>query len=473
MAAAPPRKGPRRSRLTGKQKALIVVAVLLAIALAGVLLWRSLFVKPEVNSEQGNGQGLTEELDYGDGVQPRTSGARKNDEWYTILVLGRDTGGGGNCDTMMLASYNVKDQKMTVLNIPRDTMVNVPWDVKKINSVYNMNGKGDKGIQALYQEISQLVGFQPDFKVIVEWEAVGKLVDAIGGVWFDVPRTMDYEDPFQDLTIHIQKGYQKLNGQQAMGVVRFRDGKNGYQNGDIGRIETQQNFLKAVMEQLLQIQNVTKIKELARVFQETVETDLSYQNLFWLGKSAVLGGLKMENVNFVTMPHKGVSAWSRSYGQNLSYVVPKAEELLELVNNELSPFEETFTLSDLDIMSVNSNGTISSSTGHVEDRKAAAPPAKPAKQPEKPKVPEGRPEDPASPPSPPPEDPGGGTTTPVDPPVTSPTEPATPPEEPVVPPVTPPVEPPDPPVTPSTEPVIPPSPPPGPDISVIEPGPPL
>lgn len=84
----------------------------------------------------------------------------------------------------------------------------------------------------------------------------------------------------------------------------------------------------------------------------------------------------MENVNFVTMPYKGVSAWSRSYGQNLSYVVPVADELLELVNNDLSPFKEVFTLSDLDIMYVNSDGSIGSTTGHVEDSKAAKPPVK-------------------------------------------------------------------------------------------------
>ena len=68
------------------------------------------------------------------------------------------------------------------------------------------------------------MGFEPDFQVVVEWEAVGEIVDAMGGVWFDVPRKMDYEDPYQDLSIHLDKGYQLLNGEQAMGVVRFRDG---------------------------------------------------------------------------------------------------------------------------------------------------------------------------------------------------------------------------------------------------------
>lgn len=375
------KKTKRPSRLTRQQKALVAVAAVLAVVLVGVLAWQSLFVRPELNTDKKGGDGdSAQEIDYGDGVQPRADGERKTKDWYTILVLGRDTGGGGNCDTMMLASYNVTDQKVTVMNIPRDTMVNVPWDIKKINSVYNWYGGGEKGIQALYKEIAQLVGFTPDYQVIVEWEAVGELVDAIGGVWFDVPRDMQYWDPLQDLAINVKKGYQLLDGDSAMQVVRFRDGKNGYNNGDIGRIETQQNFLKAVMEQLLKVQNVTKINQLAKVFQENVTTDLSFQNLFWFGQKALLGGLTMDNINFVTMPgNYTATCYSRTYGNMQSYVTPYPNELLELVNNELSPFVETFTMSDLDIMSVNADGSVRSSTGHVEDSRAAVAPVKPSK----------------------------------------------------------------------------------------------
>jgi LCP family protein required for cell wall assembly len=401
----PKEKKPKKpSRLTRQQKVLIAVAAVLAVVLVGVLAWQSIFVRPDLENKEkpavGDGS-EAEEIDYGDGVQPRADGERKTEDWYTVLVLGRDTGGGGNCDTMMLASYNVTDQKLTVLNIPRDTMVNVPWDIKKINSVYNWYGGGEKGIQALYKEISQLVGFTPDFQVIVEWEAVGELVDAIGGVWFDVPRDMQYWDPLQDLAINVKKGYQLLDGDMAMQVVRFRDGKNGYNNGDIGRIETQQNFLKAVIEQLLKVQNVPKIKQLAKVFEENVTTDLSYQNLFWFGQQAIMGGLKMENIKFVTMPgNYSATCYSRTYGNMQSYVTPYPRELLELVNNELSPFVEKFTLSDLDIMSVNSDGSVSSSTGHVEDSKAAVAPVKPSKpetEPEEPDVDEdGNPIDPGT-----------------------------------------------------------------------------
>lgn len=77
------------------------------------------------------------------------------------------------------------------------------------------------------------------------------------------------------------------------------------------------------------------------------------------------------------MPNRTASCWSRTYHNYQSYVVPSADELLELVNTKLSPYTEVFTLSDLDIMSVNSDGSISSSTGHVEDSRAARPPVKP------------------------------------------------------------------------------------------------
>ena len=136
--------------------------------------------------------------------------------------------------------------------------------------------------------------------------------------------------------------------------------------------------MTAMVEQLLKLENITKVNEFARVFQENVETDLTFQNILWFAKSAYLGGLKMENVNFLTMPNKNVSCWSRSYHNYQSYVVPIAGELLDLVNHELSPFVETFALSDLDIMSVNADGSVSSSTGYVEDSKAARPPVKPS-----------------------------------------------------------------------------------------------
>ena len=393
-----PKKPKKPSRFTKQQKLLIALAAALAVILAGVLAWRAVFVRPDLNNRRfgaiftkgDDGTDQVEEIDYGEGVRPRADGERKSEDFYTVLVLGRDTGGGGNTDTMLLASYDVTNQKATVMSIPRDTMVNVSWDVKKINSVYNSYGRGDRGIQALYKEISQLVGFEPDYQVVVEWEAVGKLVDAIGGVDFDNPYPMDYHDPYQDLVIEQAPGLRHLTGDDAMQVIRWRGNDNdspyGYHKnkngiGDSGRMELQQDFLKAVIKQMLTIQNVGNINKIVKVFDECVETDLSFQEIFWFAQKAILGGLDLENVEFVTMPWRGVNVWSRSYNQPLAYVVPIAGQLLDIVNNKLSPYVETFTRSDLDIMSVNADGFLSSSTGHVEDSIAAQPPVKPSDEP--------------------------------------------------------------------------------------------
>ena len=442
------KKPKKPSRLTLQQKVLVVVAVVLAVALVAVVACQSLFVRPDLEKKPSKTE-EQEQIDYGGGKPPRADGERKSEDFYTVLILGRDTGGGGNTDTMLLASYDVTNQKATVMSIPRDTMVNVSWDLKKINSVYNMYGGGEKGIQHLYKEIAQLVGFEPDYQVVVEWEAVGEIVDAMGGVYFDVPRNMNYDDPTQDLHIHINKGYQLLNGEQAMGVIRYRhdnkvNGKTlGYVDGDIGRIATQQAFLKAVVEQLLQVKNLTKLNQFAKVFQNNVETDMSFTNILWFAQQAVFGGLSVENVNFVTMPgNYSASCWSREYGNMQSYVTPYADELLELVNNHLSPFKEVFTLSDLDIMSINADGSVSSTTGHVEDSMAAKPPVKPTK-PVETEEPPGEPvtdgEDPAVPADPSEPGSGGAVEDPIQPPAETtdpipdpePTEPAEPPAEPV------------------------------------------
>ena len=387
LAGGTPQKEKRpgkQSRLTRNQKMMLAVDIVLAVALVVVVACQCLFVRPNLGNKPGKDSDQ-EQIDYGEGTAPRAEGERKSEDYYTVLILGRDTGGGGNTDTMLLASYDVTNQKAAVMSIPRDTMVNVPWDIKRINSVYNYYGEGEKGIQHLYKEVAQLVGFEPDYQVVVEWDAVGEIVDAMGGVYFDVPRNMNYDDPTQDLHIHQEKGYRLLTGDDAMQVIRYRhdnrvNGKTlGYPDGDLGRIKTQQAFLKAMVEQLLKVQNVTKINQFVKVFQNNVETDMSFPNILWFAQQAVFGGLKVENVNFVTMPNTPVSCWSRTYQNYQSYVVPNAQELLALVNNDLSPFVEPSVMSDLDIMSVNADGSASSTTGHVEDSVAAKPPVKPVK----------------------------------------------------------------------------------------------
>ena len=368
----------------------VIISLIIIAAFLILQSWIRVPELPNVDAEGGD-------ILSGDvsGEMPSVAKSGRKDGVYTFLLVGKDTAGGGNTDTMILLTYDTVNKKMYGLSLPRDTMVNVSTTSKRLNAVYNYNKGKDKstqvknGMAALKKEVSRLTGITPDFYVIVEWEAIGKLVDAVGGVEFEVPFDMDYDDPTpgQDLHIHQKAGLRLLSGDDAMQVIRWRkndkDSPYGYNKGgvgDAGRMELQQNFLKAVIKEMMQPKNVLNIGKIAKVFEESVETDLSFQNILWFGKRAFSGGLSMDDVNFMTMPYKGAAAYSRVYSKQLGkdfyleYVVPIPGKLLDIVNNQLSPFKEVFTLSDLDIMSVNADGSISSTTGHVEDSKAAVPP---------------------------------------------------------------------------------------------------
>ena len=378
------KRGPR-PQLTQRQKILrivwIVLTVIAALIIVVAVAYKLLVVKPVTpNVTPPPVESGEEDYDFGDG--PRLYGDRKED-FYTFMLVGRDTGGGGNTDTIMIVAYDVPNQQLNVMSIPRDTMVNVPWDIKRINSVYNYAGYYDKdGIEFLREEVSYLIGFQPDYTVVVEWEAVGELVDAIDGVYFDVPYDMDYEDPDQELWIHLDAGYQELDGDKAMQLLRWRhnnrmvNGRNvvygGYPNGDLGRVETQQAFLNAVIEKCLSSISISTIPRMVGIFMDNVTTseNLTMNNMAWFAQQAIVGGLSMENVNFMTMPNQGVYVYSRTYGNNQSYVTPVADEMLEMVNTYFNPYLEDIQLEELDLMSVNSDGTLSSTRGVVEDTRA-------------------------------------------------------------------------------------------------------
>lgn len=392
-AGGAPRAGTGGGKTKGKKKsggrtALIVLAVIAAAALIAFACYRAWARRPELPAppSQPSASGAQpfgpsqnpDDNPGGPGEDGPAPGNERKKDFYTFLIVGRDTGGGGNTDTIMLAAYDVVNQEAALMSIPRDTMVNAPWDVKKINTVYNYAEASEKGtgIASLQRYVGSLVGFEPDFTITLEWEAVGELVEAIGGVYFDVPFYMHYVDPAQDLYIDQQAGYRLLSGNDAMQVVRWRKNNDGVRQpagtdgGDLGRVKLQQSFIVAVLKQTLKLENLSRLDELMGVFTRNVTTELSAGNLVWFAEKALLGGFSPEELYTCSMPGTGAWVYSRTVKNNQSYVLPQAEKLLALVNERFNPYAEDIKMESLDIMSVDSEGRLSSSTGVVRDTKA-------------------------------------------------------------------------------------------------------
>ena len=316
-------------------------------------------------------QGPTDDELYPDdgynGDMPTVSGNRK-DGWYTFLLVGTDMDD-GNTDTIMVVSYDTKNQDINIMSIPRDTMINESWDIKKINSVYSRTGSS---ISSLANRIQKLVGFKPDFYVKVELEMFVKLVDLVEGVEFDVPQDMDYDDDWQNLHIHLKQGVQVLDGEHAMQLVRFRR----YGMGDIQRVEVQQNFMKALIKECLSIKHWGKIKAYIDLAMENVETDLDSGSVVWFAANVLgLNGvpmLSMDDVYTCTLPgNYTAGTWCRSIPSAVdpqSYVTIYPKQVVELVNERFNPYEQNVTTSMLDAMSILANGDIASSTGTLKDQ---------------------------------------------------------------------------------------------------------
>jgi len=281
------------------------------------------------------------------------------DGWYTFLVCGTDASD-ALTDTIMLVSYNTIDNELAVMSIPRDTMVNVSWEIKRINSVYAY-----LGMEAFKGHIADLTGIYPTHHVFVDLEAFKALVDAIDGVEFDVPVRMKYTDPYQNLYIDVQPGVQILNGQKAMEVARFR----GYGQADIRRAQVQQDLIAAIIKQSIKVQNLTKIGEFVDIFAAYVDTDLEVSALIWFAQRMLV--IDMDNVSFHTMPgdYNGYQ-YSYTFKNNQSVVLPYGDEILEIVNEYFNPYTRDIMRADLKLMQKNSNGSFYVTNGTLADSRA-------------------------------------------------------------------------------------------------------
>lgn len=299
---------PKKKKRTGRKilLTLLILLILIPAVLLGGLL---LFAKAPMGST----------LDRKDGS-------------CTILLAGTDESG-DRTDTIMLLNLNRKEGRISLMSIPRDTRVNSTYWPQKINAAYGMNGGGQEGMEALMDYVKDCVGFRPDAYVLLELDVFIDLVDLFGGVEFDVPMDMYYEDPAQDLYIDLAAGLQTLNGEQAMGLVRYR---YGYADADIGRVSVQRDFMMAALDQWASVKNIGKLPRALKLITDNAITDLSVNNLTWLAQSVLQCGTG--DMQMLTIPYYLTSEY---------VIIDADDDYLECINTNFNPYTKAVTREDL------------------------------------------------------------------------------------------------------------------------------
>jgi len=318
-------KGKKRKMKMWKK---ILLVILLAIAIAGGVF---------AYKVQKNGGGMTGMLATMVGHDENT---RKNLGEFKCLVLGisTDLQGSSLTDTIMVASYNPNTQKATLLSIPRDTYTGKnsakATAYEKINALYGRKNRPDETLEA----VNEITGLDIKYYAVVKTEALIELVDAIGGVTFNVPIDMKYDDPTQDLHIDLKAGEQLLDGDKAEQLVRFRHGNwdpktrtyptypAEYGDNDLGRMRTQREFIMQVIKQTAKVENIFKIGEILDVAKNNLITNIDFD----VAKDYIPYIVEFDTANILTSTLPGTVP-DLSQTNNVSIFVYNKKETKALV----------------------------------------------------------------------------------------------------------------------------------------------
>ncbi|MCL2201737.1 MAG: LCP family protein [Oscillospiraceae bacterium] len=300
---------------------------------------------------------------------------REEGRFFTFLIFGLDEGE-ANTDVIMAATLDTVENSLNVVSIPRDTLVNVPWRLKIANSIFpNMRARyrsesdrelrHNQAMQASVEMFADILGFEVDFWVTVNMRAFTTLIDAVGGINFYVPVSMNYRDNYAGLHINFRRGmHYGLTGRQSLEILRYRS----FATGDIGRINIQQQFLSSAVEQVLaqrrSLGTPSNIANIIDIAFNDVRTNIGAgsaldrtRHLAWFATQFF--ELEPENIRFATIPHH-----MNDFIVNHGYVVINLDEWLVMLNEMLNPFAVDKVAEDLSILSRGADNRLFSSDGN-------------------------------------------------------------------------------------------------------------
>ncbi len=227
------------------------------------------------------------------------SGTKKNDPMNFLLLVGDKAS--GNTDSMMVANYNPDSKQISIVTIPRDTKVKLKNNIlPKINAAYAAGGREHEGAVYASEVVSNLTGININYYVHINISSIKRITDMLGGVSFEVPADLRYEDPTQDLHINLKKGYQLLDGDKVEQLLRFRkpnerlysreelkELRQFYDGSDIKRTEMQVKFIKEFISQKLNIQYLPKFNSVLNYAFQNIITNMTLSDALKLTSGVI------------------------------------------------------------------------------------------------------------------------------------------------------------------------------------------
>ena len=244
-----------------------------------------------------------------------TSTVEAADGKINVLLMGVDVDG-LRTDAIMLASFDTETKEVNMLSIPRDTKMYIGNRYQKINAAHAFVDESGEigGATATCEAVTRITGIPINYYVDFSFDAVAHVIDELGPIEFTIPDLygdgvgMVYDDPVQSLHINLPPGDYQMNGQQAVWLMRYRHGNvnpstgvfKGYVNGDSDRVEMQQKFLKAVVDQKVNASLILKIPSIFKEISSEIKTNFTVSEVIKYSK--YLADFSSVNIHSYSLP---------------------------------------------------------------------------------------------------------------------------------------------------------------------------
>ena len=270
-----------------------------------------------------------------------TSTVEAADGKINVLLMGVDVDG-LRTDAIMLASFDTETKEVNMLSIPRDTKMYIGNRYQKINAAHAFVDESGEigGATATCEAVTRITGIPINYYVDFSFDAVAHVIDELGPIEFTIPDLygdgvgMVYDDPVQSLHINLPPGDYQLNGQQAVWLMRYRHGNvdpstgvfKGYVNGDSDRVEMQQKFLKAVVDQKVNASLILKIPSIFKDISSEIKTNFTVSEVIKYSK--YLADFSSVNIHSYSLPGE-----YSSDSANGDVWIPNMDELRTMVQD--------------------------------------------------------------------------------------------------------------------------------------------